>query len=238
MKIRLFTVPNIITLANLLCGAGAIVAAVVYGDFTLSFILIAAAALCDFLDGFTARLLHQYSAIGVQLDSLADMVSFGAAPAMIFYALYNRLGVVYEWSGAAVAVGQYIPFIIAAFSALRLAKFNIDEEQHEEFSGLTTTANAIFCSSLAMLAAQGEMTLSKEWLLVISLIMASLLISPIRMFSFKMKSFGWTGNRLRYSFLAVCVAAIALLQLRAIPLVTGLYIVISTVRWSVQSRGK
>ncbi len=238
MEIKLFTIPNLFTLANLLCGVGSIVASAVYGDFTLAFLLIAAGAFCDFLDGFMARLLKQYSAIGVQLDSLADMVSFGTAPAIAFWALYGELGTAYGWNDTVVAACGYIPFIIAAFSALRLAKFNVDDTQHEEFSGLTTTANAILCGSIAMLAASGDLPLTKEWLAVISVVTASLLLSPIRMFSFKMKSFGWAENRLRYIFLAVCAVLLAVLRVYAIPTIIVFYVVVSTVRWIALSRRK
>ena len=121
MKIKLFTVPNIITLCNLLCGCGSIVASLVLGDFTLAFIFVVASAVCDFFDGFTARLLRQYSDIGVQLDSLADMVSFGVAPSAAMYALAANSTAMYALPSWLTVGLVFVPFIMAAFSALRLA---------------------------------------------------------------------------------------------------------------------
>ena len=151
MKIKLFTIPNCITLANLLCGIASIVFSLVYNDLQLAFALILASAVCDFFDGFAARLLKQYSAVGVQLDSLADMVSFGVAPAVAMSVLCGSMPSTFGLSDCWCEVLCYIPFIIAAFSALRLAKFNIDESQKEEFEGLPTPASAILCMSIAAL---------------------------------------------------------------------------------------
>jgi CDP-diacylglycerol--serine O-phosphatidyltransferase len=131
---------------------------------------------------------------------------------------------------------QYATFIIVAFSALRLAKFNVDTTQSTEFCGLPTPANGLFCLSLAMLAVGGNVALSKEIVLVISVAMAYLLISPIRMFALKFKGFGWSGNELRYSFLVACVVLIAAFTKYAIPSIILIYIVISTLRWLISSR--
>ena len=145
MKIKLFTIPNFITLANLLCGCGSILSSLVLGDFKLAFAFVVASAVCDFFDGFTARLLKQYSDIGVQLDSLADMVSFGVAPSAAMYAFAAQSGAtLFTLPSWVVTTLVFVPFIMAAFSALRLAKFNIDDTQHERFSGLPTPANAMF----------------------------------------------------------------------------------------------
>ena len=231
MKIKLFTIPNIITLANLLCGCCSIVASLVWGDLTLAFVLIMAAAVCDFMDGATARLLKAYSAIGVQLDSLADMVSFGAAPSVALYALANQgvsiLGLSEMW----VNVLCFVPFIMAAFSALRLAKFNIDDTQHEEFCGLPTPANAILCVSLAMLAVRDGVTVAVEWVALVSVVLAMLLISPVRMFSFKFKSLALRENLVRYLFAAYALIVIFVLGIYALPLIIVTYIVVSTLLW-------
>ncbi len=231
MKIKLFTIPNIITLANLLCGCCSIVASLVWGDLTLAFVLIMAAAVCDFLDGATARLLKAYSAIGVQLDSLADMVSFGTAPSVALYALASQgvsiLGLSEMW----VNVLCFVPFIMAAFSALRLAKFNIDDTQHEEFCGLPTPANAILCVSLAMLAERDGVTVAVEWVALVSVVLAMLLISPVRMFSFKFKSLALRQNLVRYLFAAYALIIIFVLGIYALPLIIVTYIVVSTLLW-------
>ena len=236
MKIKLFTVPNIITLANLLCGCGSIVASLVVGDFTLAFIFVVASAVCDFFDGFTARLLRQYSDIGVQLDSLADMVSFGLVPALAMFSWYGIAPQASQLPDNIIVWGGYLTLIVVAFSALRLARFNVDDTQHTEFSGLPTPANGLFCLSLAMLAQMGEITFSKEIVLVISIVMACLLISPIRMFALKFKGFGWKGNELRYSFIAVCAVLIIAFTQYAIPAIILLYILISAVRWIAKLR--
>lgn len=234
MKIKLFTIPNFITLANLLCGCCSIVASLVWGDLTLAFVLILAAAVCDFLDGATARLLKAYSEIGVQLDSLADMVSFGVAPSVAMYALASQSVSVLALSEGVVAVLCFVPFIMAAFSALRLAKFNIDDTQHEEFCGLPTPANAILCSSLAMLAVRDGVTVAVEWIALVSVILAVLLVSPVRMFSFKFSSLAWRGNAVRYLFAGFALVAILLLRTYSIPLIIVTYIVVSTLLWIVR----
>lgn len=232
MKIKLFTVPNIITLANLLCGCGSIVASLVLGDFTLAFIFVVASAVCDFFDGFTARLLKQYSDIGVQLDSLADMVSFGVAPSAVMYAFAAQGGAtLFGLPAGVVTVLTFVPFIMAAFSALRLAKFNIDDTQHESFSGLPTPANAIFCLSFVYAAVAKGITVEVEWVALISIVMAALLVSPIRMFSFKLKSLSWAANKSQYIFLALSLVAFLTLGVYSVPTVIVLYVVISTIGW-------
>lgn len=238
MNIRLFTIPNMLTLGNLVCGAAATVALLVHGDYTLAFWLVVAAAVCDFFDGFTARLLGCSSPIGVELDSLADMVSFGLVPSVAMFTLYGGADSC-GWIPAQYAtIGQYFTFIIVAFSALRLAKFNIDDTQHTEFCGLPTPANGLFCLSVAMLMSMGEITLSKEVILIISIAMAYMLISPVRMFALKFKGYGWQGNQIRYAFIVLSIALIALCAKFAVPAIILIYIIISAIRWSVQSLSK
>ena len=231
MKIKLFTVPNMITLGNLLCGCGAIVSSLVYGDFTLALIFVVASAVCDFFDGFTARLLRQYSDIGVQLDSLADMVSFGVAPSAIVYAFAAQATTHFALPAVVAECLVYVPFIMAAFSALRLAKFNIDETQHETFEGLPTPANALFCASLVFAVVSSGKSIDVEWLALVSVVMALLLVSPIRMFSFKLKSLAGSKNKSQYIFLALAIVALLTLGVYSVPTIIVLYIVISTVGW-------
>lgn len=231
MKIKLFTVPNIITLCNLLCGCFSIVASLVVGDFTLALIFILASAVCDFFDGFTARLLKQYSDIGVQLDSLADMVSFGVAPSAVMYAFACQAPTLFELNDVVAHIIVYVPFIMAAFSALRLAKFNIDETQHETFEGLPTPANALFCASFVYAAISSGKAVEVEWIALISVVMAALLVSPIRMFSFKLKSFGWQQNKSLYIFLVLSLVVLLTLGVYSVPVIIVLYIVISTIGW-------
>ena len=227
-----------LTLGNLVCGSAATVALLVHSNFELAFWLVVISALFDFLDGFAARLLHSSSAIGVELDSLADMVSFGLVPSVALFTLYGLLPQLSAMPADIASWLQYVTFIIVAFSALRLAKFNVDTTQTTEFCGLPTPANGLFCLSLAMLAVGGNVALTKEIALVISVAMAYLLISPIRMFALKFKGFGWRGNEIRYIFIALCVVLVALLRFYSVPAIILLYIVISTIRWAINSSKK
>ena len=151
MQIRLFTIPNFLTLGNLVCGTCAAIVLLTSGDFTTAFWLVVVAALFDFMDGFAARLLKSVSAIGVELDSLADMVSFGLVPSLAMWTLFDAVPTLGWLPAGFVEVGRYLTLIIVAFSALRLAKFNVDDTQHTEFCGLPTPANGLFCLSLGML---------------------------------------------------------------------------------------
>lgn len=226
MKIKLFTIPNLLTLSNLLCGAFAAVAALVWDDLTLAFWLVVAAAVFDFFDGFVARLIGQASPIGVELDSLADDISFGFAPAAVLYVLFGRmtgLWITSDYAGLAV-------FVFAAFAALRLAKFNIDDTQHTEFCGLPTPAATLFCVSLGLLAETRALTMPREAVLVVAVALSLLMISPLRMFALKFRGFGWKENRVRYSFIAGSALLVVLLGSYSIPAIIVLYLMISLVR--------
>lgn len=231
MNIRLFTLPNMLTLANLIAGAAAVILTLQYHDYETAFWLIIAAAVCDFFDGFVARLLGQSSPLGVQLDSLADDISFGLAPAVVMFDIYSQTTTYYGISSDIMEPLGYLTLIIAAFSALRLAKFNIDTTQTTEFTGLPTPANALMLMSLAVLATQGKVALYQEQILVISVAAALLLISPIRMFALKFKGFGWRGNELRYGFLLTSLLIIILAPAYSILAIIVLYIALSTMRW-------
>lgn len=233
MKIRLFTIPNMLTLGNLICGSSAVVALLMHADFELAFWLVVASAVFDFFDGFAARLLKSVSAIGVELDSLADMVSFGLVPSVAMFCLWDVAP-----SSDLPSWMHYLTLTIVAFSALRLAKFNIDDTQTTEFCGLPTPANGLFCLSLAMLMAAGSISLPQWAILTISIGMAYMLISPIRMFALKFKGFGWQGNEIRYSFIALCVVLIAAFTRYAVPAIILLYIIISAIRWAVNLNKK
>ncbi|MEG1865026.1 MAG: CDP-alcohol phosphatidyltransferase family protein [Alistipes sp.] len=229
MKIKLFTIPNLLTLSNLLCGSFATVAVLAYGDLELAFWLVIAAAVFDFFDGFVARLLHCPSPIGVELDSLADMISFGLVPTVVAYTLWDN-SLTADYAPWMVIGGSALCFLIVAFSALRLAKFNIDETQHTEFCGLPTPANALFFVALGWLQQHESFGVGGYVLLFVPL-MAWLLISPVRMFALKFQGFGWKGNQLRYIFLAVSVVLLAVGGVYAVPVIILLYILTSVVRW-------
>ena len=238
MKIRLFTVPNMLTLANLLAGCAAIIFTLQYHAYETAFWLIIAAAVFDFFDGFAARLLNQSSPLGVQLDSLADDVTFGLAPAVVMYDLYLDSPSYYGLDPEIMGWLKWGVFIIAAFSVLRLAKFNIDTTQSAEFEGLPTPANALMIMSLALLSEAGKVVLHQESILVISLAASLLLISPIRMFALKFKSFGIKGNELRYGFIVAAIALIILVPAYSLLAIIVLYIALSTLRWLFIGKSK
>lgn len=238
MKIRLFTIPNIITLANLMSGVTATIVVLQYHNYTLALALVVLAAVFDFFDGFVARLLNQQSPLGVQLDSLADDVTFGLVPAVVMFDIYN---VTSSHCGCDAPVMEYLGYVtllIAAFSVLRLAKFNIDTTQSVEFSGLPTPANALLLLSLAMLFEQGDIVLYKEHILVISVAMSLLLISPIRMFALKFKGFGWRGNEVRYLFILASLLIVIFATRYSVAIIITMYIVVSTLSWLFSRRGE
>lgn len=221
-------IPNAITSLNLFSGCIAITMAF-NGNFDMAAAFILLAAFFDFFDGMTARLLKAYSDIGKELDSLADMVSFGVAPSVIFFKLM-QLG----FSGTQNIIASYIPylaFVIAVFSALRLAKFNLDTRQTTSFIGLPTPANALFLLSFGLLYTSNlsmkSMVLNPYFLLVVALIFSLLLVAEIPMFALKIKSLKWKGNEIRYIFLGLSAVVIVLLHEMALLGIIPLYILIS-----------
>ena len=211
MKLRLFTFPNILTLCNLLSGCAAVIFALCINDLEQAFWCVLVAAVFDFLDGFAARLMEVSSPVGKELDSLADMISFGLAPASILYSIYVATGGD-ELSGFAV-------FILVAFSALRLAKFNLDERQATEFIGLPTPACAMFFASVGYIMQQNAAAAPPVAAIVASVVFSLLLISPIPMFALKFKHFDFAGNELRYIFLGISLVLLGLYQVRALPFI-------------------
>ncbi len=219
--------PNSITCANLLCGCIGIVQAL-QGQVYTACLLVGLAVVFDFLDGFAARLLHAASPIGKDLDSLADVVTFGVLPSVIVYGLMEKS--LPEGENGWVA---YVAFLIAVFSALRLAKFNNDPRQSEAFIGLPTPANAILVCSLPLIADRypqiAPFVTAPAGLIALTLLMSFLLVAEIPLFALKFKSFGWHENRVRYGFLAVSALLLAVWQIIAIPVIIFLYIVVSLI---------
>ena len=203
-------IPNTITSMNLLCGALGVIFTF-QGALHIAFYLMLAAAVCDFLDGFAARMLKAYSDMGKELDSLADLISFGLLPSLM---LHRRLV-----EGGVTGFLSYVPLIIVIFSALRLAKFNVDNRQSENFLGLPTPACAMWCGSLVYAADHGVMSMAgllhgQYMIPIASAVLAFLLVSEIPMFSFKIKK-GSAYNRIRICFTAiVALFAIATLALQ------------------------
>ena len=213
-------IPNAITCANLLSGCIGIVFAF-KGELQLAAYFVIVSGIFDFFDGMVARLLHVKSAIGKDLDSLADMVSFGFLPGVIMFSLLK----VSDYSSEYL---PYIGFMITIFSALRLAKFNNDERQTEDFIGLNTPMNTLFICSLPYIAVHYPTIIGSTILLVaITVISSFLLISEIRIFSLKFNNLSWAKNKIKFIFLILSAALIAALQFAAIPFVLVLYIAAS-----------
>lgn len=215
-------IPNTLTCGNLVSGCIATVMAL-GGEARLALMWIIVGAVFDFFDGMSARLLHVSSPIGKELDSLADDVTFGVAPSAIVFAQLS----VMDYPTALAAVQPYVPyfaFVIAAFSALRLAKFNLDTRQATTFIGMPTPANALFWGSL--LVSQPTLIESTPWmlpaLLALICITSYLLVCELPMFALKFKQWGWRGNELRYSFIALSAVVIALFGV-----IEGMWIVIT-----------
>ena len=164
------------------------------------------------------------------------MVSFGVAPSIAMSVLCGAMPSLFGLSDEVCYWLAYVPFVIAMFSALRLAKFNIDDTQHEEFEGLPTPAAAMLCLSLAALCERDGLVVEIEWVALMSVIVSAFLVSPVRMFSFKFKSWGFKENKLRYIFLLSACLLIVIFRLYSIPLIIVLYVVVSTVRWIVKKR--
>lgn len=206
-------IPNTITCLNLLCGATGVMFAC-EGKFDVAFWLMLAAALFDFLDGFAARLLGAYSDTGKELDSLCDVVSFGVLPSVMLCSLMRAY-----CFGAPVWL-CYFPLVLAAFSALRLAKFNIDPRQSKSFLGLPTPACAMVCGSLVLYTASSPASFLSVWatgtvfIPVMVAVLCFLLVCEIPMFSMKVAKGDGLENRKRIAF-AVNVVIIAALVLLA-----------------------
>lgn len=230
-------IPNGITCCNLLCGCVAVLCA--HNGFWMdAAIYILLGAIFDFFDGFAARLLKVSSPMGKELDSLADVITFGLAPAVLVMELMQWL--MRECGPEQVAYsGLYaLPaLLIAAFSALRLAKFNIDERQTTSFIGLPTPANALFWSALALSLRQGgwlvDFPLLAEnlwWMVLVGIALSCwLLVSEIPMFALKFKHFGWKGNELRYGFILLSLVLLLWLGIAGFSAIIVLYILTSLV---------
>jgi CDP-diacylglycerol---serine O-phosphatidyltransferase len=228
-RIRLFTIPNLMTCGNLLCGCLGVVFSF-RGDLLLAGALIFVAAVLDFLDGFAARLLNQSSPIGKQLDSLADMVTFGLLPSMILFQYLERANTSIEIEGM---LRSFSAFILTIFSALRLAKFNIDTRQSDSFIGVPTPANAILVASLPFILrnnpAYESLILNPSILVGYTLLMSFLLVMEVPLLAFKFKTFGWKDNQIKYIFLGLSVLLLILLNFAAVPLIVGLYVLLSII---------
>jgi CDP-diacylglycerol--serine O-phosphatidyltransferase len=204
-------IPNFITCLNLFTGCVAAVYAF-NGELETAAYLVLLAAAFDFMDGLAARALKAYSEVGKQLDSLADMVSFGFIPGLFVFKMLP-------------AEYAYVGFIITVFSAIRLAKFNIDTRQSENFIGLATPANTLFFISLPFL----PMTINPILLVVLSIGFSLMLVSEIPLFSLKFKSMDFNLNIHRYLLIILSLILIIFFKFAAVPMIIVIYILLSII---------
>jgi CDP-diacylglycerol--serine O-phosphatidyltransferase len=217
-------IPNTITCCNLISGCIATYWAF-QGEYQLALLFIIIGAVFDFFDGMSARLLHVSSPIGKELDSLADDITFGFAPSAI----------VFEYLKSETELLPFVVFVMAAFSALRLAKFNLDERQALGFIGLPTPANALFWGSLIVGAGDwmksAPFVSSNLSLVILAGVAVScwLLIAEIPMFALKFKTWGWKGNEIKYIFLITCIPLLLLLGVSGLAAIIAWYIILSII---------
>lgn len=228
----LFNLPNILTLINLFSGCLAVVF-IFNGNLELVPIFTLVSLVADFFDGFAARFNKTFTDLGKQLDSLADMVSFGLVPGAVIYFLlhYSNIDFMHDPS-LHNTIASSPAFLITLFAALRLAKFNIDTRQSDGFIGLATPAATMFVIGILLLSLHPIQGLSgvftgRTALYIYILVLSLLMVAELPMFSFKFKSFGWKGNEIRYLFIILSVVLIATLKFAAVSLIIVLYILIS-----------
>jgi CDP-diacylglycerol--serine O-phosphatidyltransferase len=211
--------PNFLTCCNLLSGCLGIVFTLEDRGVPAAY-FVWGAAIFDFMDGLSARLLKLSSPIGKELDSLADVISFGLLPSIFMYKL---LGV--------TSPNAFLPFVafsIAICSSVRLAIFNVDEMQRDSFKGLNTPANSIFITALPFVGGNAAEWLALPWVLVtITLVFSWLLVSRIRIFAFKFKNLSWSDNKVRFIFMAVALGMLIFWGKGALPLIILTYIAFS-----------
>lgn len=224
-------IPNLMSLLNLLCGVMAIVSIFQFELHQASWFIVAG-ALLDFSDGLVARMLKAHSELGKQLDSLADVVTFGVAPGLIGYRLlFDAHGL--QWF-------TLVPLMVPLFGALRLARFNIDPRQSDAFIGIPIPANALFWLSLPLILHYQStfplVLMSPEWvsepyLIVPAAVLLSLLmVSSLPMMALKFKTFGWAGNQFRAIFILLSTVLVFIFFFEAIPIILLLYVIISLIQ--------
>lgn len=236
-------VPNIITALNVLCGSVAVLFAV-SGDLILASVFVFLGIFFDFFDGLAARSLNAQSEMGLQLDSLADVITSGLVPGIVMFQLLNLAFVgnmqtltdVVSTQGWNVGAKDYLPLLgllIVVASAYRLAKFNVDTRQTSGFIGLPTPANALLILSLPLILEYQysktiEAIILNEWVLTgLTLVSCILLNAEISLFALKFKTWDFKSNAVRYLFIALCVLLLITLKFLAIPLIILLYIMLS-----------
>ena len=222
-------IPNTITCLNLISGCIATYWAF-QGNYELALLFIVIGAVFDFFDGMVARLLHVSSPIGKELDSLADDITFGFAPSAIVFSFLKGMEAEADSSLFTLHSSlHFLAFIMAAFSALRLAKFNLDERQAMGFIGLPTPANALFWGSL--IVGMGDKMTSlpyAEYAILAGIFISSwLLVAEIPMFALKFKTWGWKGNEVKFIFLITCIPLLLLLEVSGLAAIIAWYVILS-----------
>ena len=224
-------IPNTVTCCNLLSGCAASVMAF-QANYQAAILFIILGAVFDFFDGMLARLLGVSGPLGKELDSLADDITFGFAPSAIVFSLFKEV----HYPEFLLPVSEYVPytaFVIAAFSALRLGKFNIDTRQSTSFIGLPTPANALFWGSLVV-GAHSFLTsesFNAIYLLLLVFLMSYLLIAELPMFSLKFKNLLWKDNKVSYIFLLVCIPLLVIFRISGFAAIILWYIL-----WSLLTK--
>ncbi|MDC3388771.1 CDP-alcohol phosphatidyltransferase family protein [Flavobacteriaceae bacterium] len=234
-------IPNIITLLNLFCGTIAVLFAV-EGNLFMAAVFVILGIVFDFFDGFAARILDVKSELGLQLDSLADMVTSGVVPGIVLFKLFEKsLGNfpysydfnAKDWDTGITSIVPLVGLLVTLASCYRLANFNIDSRQTESFIGLPVPANTLFILSLPMILLTNDVTwvndlILNPWFLIgLTLFSCYMLNAEIPLFSLKMKTYGFKENIVKYVFLIISVIMLILLQFMAIPLIIVLYVLIS-----------
>jgi CDP-diacylglycerol--serine O-phosphatidyltransferase len=226
-------IPNMVTCCNLFSGCIAAVMAF-QSNYEAAILFIILGAVFDFFDGMLARLLNVSGPLGKELDSLADDITFGFAPSAIVFSLFKEV----QYPGFMSGITEYFPytaFIIAAFSALRLGKFNIDPRQSSSFIGLPTPANALFWGSLVVGAHSFLVSESFNaiYLFILVILMSYLLVAELPMFSLKFKNLSWRDNKVSYIFLLICIPLLAVFRISGFAAIILWYIL-----WSLLTRKK
>lgn len=236
-------IPNIITLFNLFCGSLAVIFAV-HDNLYAAAVFVVLGIVFDFFDGFAARILNVKSELGVQLDSLADMITSGLVPGIVLFKLLERSTGKFmtitdvsmsNWDMSSVNYWPLLGLLVTLASCYRLAKFNIDTRQTSSFIGLPTPANTLFIISLPLILQTSSIDwltvflLNKWFLIGLTIVSCYILNAELPLFSLKLKSLSFKENTLVYSFLLVCIVLLFVLQYLAIPVIILLYVLLSVI---------
>jgi CDP-diacylglycerol--serine O-phosphatidyltransferase len=234
-------IPNFITSLNLAAGFAAIIS-IMNGNLTAASWMVVAAMVFDFLDGLSARVLKAYSETGKELDSLADVVSFGVAPALIIYKLAVTSGSLSGPDSVFTSILLYTTVLMPVCAALRLAKFNLDTTQTTSFKGLPTPANAIAVISVVLASNYSSVPLLKSFvssaaaLLIYSVILSLLMVTRIPLLSLKFKNVNFRGNEGRFIMIGLVLISLIICGFAAAPLIIPIYIIVSLIATSYRTK--